>query len=44
MFRPSKSHFQRWYLKNDRKYTDHVREGNLASYRFLLEVWSLHII
>jgi hypothetical protein len=29
-------------LKHIRKYTDHVRKGDLASYRFLLQATSLH--
>jgi len=29
------------YLKRTAKYTDHVRKGDLTSYRILLQVWSL---
>jgi len=25
------------------KYTDHVRKGDLASYRLFVKVWPLHI-
>ena len=29
-----KSGLSGWYLKHSRKYTDHVRKGDFASYRF----------
>ena len=44
MFRPSRGHLQTGYLKHIRKYTDHVRKGDLASHMILSHSWSLHKI
>jgi len=43
MIRTSKGHLQVDILYI-MKYTDQTRKGDLASYRLLLKVWSLHII
>jgi len=32
-----KSGVSGWYLKHTRKYTDHVRKGDIASFRFFWE-------
>jgi len=44
MFRPSRGHLQSGYLKHIRKYTDHVRKGDLASQKILSQTCFLNII
>ena len=44
MFRHSRGHLQAEYLKHIRKYTDHVRKGDLASHMISSQIWSLHKI
>ena len=43
MFRPSSGHLQAGYLKHIRKNAGHVRKGDLASQKILLQIWFINI-